>query len=149
MSNELEFRLSGPSATLFEQRVQSQVMLLSDTPTTSGTAGSKLPTIEWVVAATDRLWIVRMTQYELSSVTKIRDVEPYLQSLTELSLSSTSLQRGSGSPTTITPGMSPTGAASILPSFLTGMVLAVLAMMLLLGGLILHRAGNREINLFS
>ena len=133
----------GPTASLFGQNVTGDVSLLQLGITTID--GSKRPFlyVEWVVEAGPRLWIVRIAK-QLPDGTKNLDGEqPFLQSLQSLSISSDTLNNPSTLPPAIgsdtIPQMPKTGIASAWDYKSPVLLLALLAGLLLAGGIVLRR----------
>lgn len=131
----------GPTASLFDQKVGSIVTLLMVSFDGSG----KVPimSVEWVVEAGKRLWIIRITKNLPQGTTDLASETAFLQSLESMSISSGNLDNPSTLTTNngIAPGMPPTGGASLIDAAISSLLSLALSITLVGGLLLLYSRG--------
>ncbi len=152
---EIEFEPNGPAATLFGQKVSSQVTLAQLRTNTEQLQPTLI--VEWVVEAGQRIWIIRIVKQLPDGTKDLSGEQGFLKSLEELTISSDTLDN----PTTLSPaipnpsgtrtigaipGMPNTGAASAAggtrPALPT-LFMALLAGLLALSGVALRAHARR------
>jgi hypothetical protein len=137
----------GPTATLFGQRIESQVTLFQIDMRNPG--NEPAVSVEWVVEAGKRIWILRIVKRLPAGTQDLSAEQPFLDSLEQLQVSSNTLDN----PTTVTPipsaggtptipGMPATGAARSPGGTSPGLLLllfSIVAGLFTMGGVLLRR----------